>query len=110
MNSPMSTKAWLPWTTLIYERRASLFIGHEHLVGRHSEAGGKGSETDRTLEEPADRHYARIRDQLEKQATPIGPNDLWIAAHASANSLTVVTANMSEFLRVPDLAVENWLL
>ena len=61
------------------------------------------------LEEPVDRHYAEIRDQLEKQGTPIGPNDLWIAAQAMAHKLTVVTANTGEFQRVSGLAVENWL-
>jgi len=61
------------------------------------------------LEPPADRHYAAIRDHLARQGTPIGPNDLLIAAHARAADCTVVTANAREFSRVPGLAVENWL-
>jgi tRNA(fMet)-specific endonuclease VapC len=61
------------------------------------------------LEEPADRHYAILRDQLEKQGQAIGPNDLFIAAHALAMDCTLVTANESEFSRVPGLRVENWL-
>jgi hypothetical protein len=40
---------------------------------------------------------------------PIGPIDLLIAAHALSLDLTLVTANLSEFSRVPNLAVENWL-
>ncbi len=61
------------------------------------------------LEMPADRHYGDIRQQLTRKGTPIGPNDLMIAAHARALDLTVVTANEREFSRVPGLRVENWL-
>lgn len=61
------------------------------------------------LESPADEHYAEIRAVLESTGTPIGPNDLLIAAHARALGLTVVTANLKEFSRVPGLVVENWL-
>lgn len=57
----------------------------------------------------ADRIYARLRLTLEAQGTPIGPNDLLIAAHALTLDLTLVTANIREFSRVPDLRVENWL-
>jgi len=39
----------------------------------------------------------------------IGGNDLWIAAHAIASELTLVTNNLREFRRVPGLTVENWL-
>lgn len=61
------------------------------------------------LEPPADRQYGALRDELTRQGTLIGPNDLLIAAHALAKGLTVVTANVREFSRVPALAVENWL-
>ena len=61
------------------------------------------------LEPPADRHYGEIRQALARRGTPIGPNDLLIAAHARALDLTVVTANIREFSRVPGLRVENWL-
>ena len=61
------------------------------------------------LEPPADRHYGEIRQDLARRGTPIGPNDLLIAAHARALDLTVVTANMRGFSRVPGLRVENWL-
>ncbi len=61
------------------------------------------------LEPPADRHYGEIRQQLSRQGTPIGPNDLLIAAHALALDFTVVTANARELSRVPGLKVENWL-
>ncbi len=60
------------------------------------------------LSEPVDRVYAQIRSDLAKAGTPIGPNDLFIAAHALAEQLTVVTANVSEFQRVSSLPVENW--
>lgn len=58
---------------------------------------------------PADHQYATLRHRLTRQGTPIGPNDLLIAAHAIASDLTVVTANVGEFSRVPGLKVENWL-
>ena len=61
------------------------------------------------FEPPADEHYADIRDTLERAGTPIGPNDLLIAAHARALGLTLVTENEREFVRVPGLTVENWL-
>jgi len=62
-----------------------------------------------SLEPPVEEHYADIRNALERAGTPIGPNDLLIAAHARALGLTLVTDNLSEFSRVPGLAVENWL-
>ena len=62
------------------------------------------------LEPPADQRYAEIRHQLASRGTPIGPNDLLIAAHALAADLTLITANTREFERVPSLRVENWLL
>lgn len=61
------------------------------------------------LDRGADRHYAEIRDHLARAGQPIGPNDLWIAAHALALELTLVTHNAGEFARVPGLAVEDWL-
>ena len=60
------------------------------------------------LEEPADRHYGQIRSSLERSGKPIGRNDLLIAAHARAMGATLVTNNVGEFRRVPDLTVEDW--
>ena len=54
-------------------------------------------------------HYARLRAHLEKAGTPIGANDTLIAAHALALGATLITAD-AEFGRVPDLALENWLV
>ncbi len=53
--------------------------------------------------------YARLRTLLEKAGTPIGGNDLLIAAHAKSLNLIMVTANVKEFARIPGLPVENWL-
>jgi len=61
------------------------------------------------LDEPADRRYAELRNHLETRGAIIGHNDLLIAAHALSLNLSVVTANVREFSRVPGLAVENWL-
>lgn len=54
-------------------------------------------------------HYAQVRALLERQGTPIGANDTWIAAQALASKATLVTDNEREFSRVPDLPLENWL-
>ena len=61
------------------------------------------------FEAPADAHYGAIRAQLESAGTPIGGNDLLIAAHARALGATVVTGNVQEFRRVRGVKVENWL-
>jgi tRNA(fMet)-specific endonuclease VapC len=61
------------------------------------------------LEKPADEHYGKIRAFLNKAGEPIGGNDLLIASHALALDLTLVSANVREFSRVPGLHVENWL-
>jgi tRNA(fMet)-specific endonuclease VapC len=55
------------------------------------------------------RHYAQIRAVLERQGTPIGANDLWIAAQALATGAVLVTNNTREFERIPGLALENWV-
>ena len=52
--------------------------------------------------------YGRVRAQLEVGGTPIGPNDMLIAAHALSRGLTVVTDNAAAFRRVKGLEVENW--
>lgn len=60
------------------------------------------------LEAPVAEAYGRIRADLRARGTPIGPNDLWLAAHASARGLVLVTRNTREFSRVADLRVEDW--
>lgn len=54
-------------------------------------------------------HFGRIRFYLERQGKPIGNNDLWIAAHAMALDIILVTNNVKEFARLPHLKVENWV-
>lgn len=61
------------------------------------------------FEEPADTAYGQLRARLELSGRPIGGNDLLIAAQAVALGYTVVTDNLREFNRIPDLACENWL-
>ena len=62
------------------------------------------------FETPADELYGRLRATLERSGTPIGANDLFIAAHALALDCTLITANEGEFRRVPKLRIENWLV
>ena len=61
------------------------------------------------FEAPADAAYGATRVALEAAGTPIGGNDLLIAAQALALDMTVVTDNEREFTRVDGLKVENWL-
>ena len=61
------------------------------------------------LEEQMINEYAKLRTILENGGTPIGSNDLLIAAQAKSLNLIMVTGNVREFSRVPDLRVENWL-
>ena len=53
-------------------------------------------------------HYGSIRADLERRGETIGGNDLWIAAHARALDLALVTNNRREFERVRGLKVETW--
>ncbi|VXD17877.1 PilT protein-like protein [Planktothrix serta PCC 8927] len=52
--------------------------------------------------------YGQIRAQLEILGTPIGPNDLQIAAITLAHDLTLVTHNINEFQRIDGLKIEDW--
>lgn len=52
--------------------------------------------------------YGALRTYLQNRGTPIGPLDMLIAGHALAEGLTLVTNNVREFERVPDLRLENW--
>jgi len=60
-------------------------------------------------DEEAAKHYGVIRAWLKKQGILIGNNDLLIAAHARSMDAVLVTNNVREFNRVPDLSVENWV-
>ena len=52
--------------------------------------------------------YGTVRAELRRAGTPIGPNDLWLAAQALAHGLVMVTRNAREFKRVKGLKVETW--
>jgi tRNA(fMet)-specific endonuclease VapC len=60
------------------------------------------------LPEAAAESYGTIRADLESKGEMIGNNDLWIAAHALASGLTLVTNNEREFRRVRGLRLQNW--
>lgn len=60
------------------------------------------------FDDSAAEDYGKARAHLAAMGTPIGPNDLMIAAIAKANGLTLVTHNTSEFSRVPGLSIEDW--
>ena len=52
--------------------------------------------------------YGEIRAYLESTGNIIGPLDSLIAAHALSLNLTIITNNINEFSRIPDLKCENW--
>lgn len=60
------------------------------------------------LPERAGAVYGNIRAALETRGEMIGGNDLWIAAHAKAEGLILVTNNEREFKRIPGLKLQNW--
>jgi len=57
----------------------------------------------------AGQFYGTIRAALEVKGEIIGNNDLWIAAHARAAGLTLVTNNEREFRRIQGLKIQNWV-
>lgn len=60
------------------------------------------------FDDDAAREYGSLRARLEKMGTPIGANDMLIAATALAHDLILVTHNTAEFGRVPGLTIEDW--
>lgn len=90
-----------------------LLYGAEHSGPAHRlanlalVAGLRGQYVSLPFDDTAAEHYGSIRALLAGKGTPIGPNDLLIAAIARANSLTVVTHNTSEFSRVPGLNLDD---
>lgn len=61
------------------------------------------------LNEDASGCYGKIRAELEKSGQVIGNNDLWIASHALALGVALVTNNENEFRRVRGLVIRNWV-
>ena len=61
-------------------------------------------------EAKASQHYGQIKAALEKKGEIMGENNIHIAAHAISQGLILVTNNLREFKRVPNLALENWVL
>ncbi len=53
--------------------------------------------------------YGKIRAYLQSLGTPIGPLDMLIASHARAEGMILITNNVREFERVPNLELENWV-
>ena len=52
--------------------------------------------------------YGKVRAELERKGTPIGPMDMLIAGHARSERLILVTNNTREFFQVENLEVEDW--
>lgn len=63
----------------------------------------------RPLPIETDEFYGMMRHDLKIRGLPFSANDMWIAAHAMAEGAIVVTNNIREFSRIPNLKVENWM-
>lgn len=50
----------------------------------------------------------KIRAELAQKGTPIGSYDIQIAAQAITRNLTLITHNLKEFQRLPDLMLDDW--
>jgi tRNA(fMet)-specific endonuclease VapC len=61
------------------------------------------------FDDGAAKAYGEIRAALEREGQPIGAMDMLIAAHAVSLGVVLVTNNEREFVRVPELIVENWV-
>jgi tRNA(fMet)-specific endonuclease VapC len=61
------------------------------------------------FDEVAALYYGRIRSYLQAKGVAIGAMDMLIAAHAQSRSVVLVTNNLREFVRIPDLFLENWI-
>jgi tRNA(fMet)-specific endonuclease VapC len=61
------------------------------------------------LQAGVDAKYGEVRGDLERRGQLIGPNDMFLAAHALALDAVLVTDNVREFERVNGLRLENWI-
>lgn len=59
-------------------------------------------------DDEASQYYGDLRTHLERQGTPIGSLDMLIAAHALSLDCTLITNNEKEFIRIPNLKIDNW--
>lgn len=84
-------------------RHSSRATSNLRLLGRFFAPIASVPFDDRCAEE-----YGLIRDELDREGKPIGPNDLLIAATARAYDFILVTSNVREFSRVPALQIEDW--
>ena len=92
--------------------KAELFFGAAKSVNPEKTLAKQRAFLDLLISFPFDdlaaEKYSVIRAHLERQGTPIGPNDLMIASIAVSRNLILVTHNTREFSRVPNLQIEDW--
>ncbi len=92
--------------------KAELYTGALKSQQPQSTLAKQRAFTARFISLPFDDHaadeYARIRSTLEKSGTPVGNNDMMIAAIALTHNLTLITHNVREFSRIPSLSIEDW--
>ncbi len=116
MNQPQGKVAAKTLLFGVSELATSAIVMHELYFGiSKSERQERNTATVERLRLsvlPFDREDAReagiIRAKLRAAGTPIGPYDVLIAGQALRHRLTLVTANLGEFARVPGLSCEDW--
>jgi len=93
--------------------KAELFYGAEKSARREQNLGKINAFLSPfeivPFDDSATAHYGIIRSALEKAGTPIGPNDMFIAATVLSGGGILVTNNTDEFGRVPAIRMENWV-
>ena len=62
-----------------------------------------------SYDDEAAQYYGDLRTHLEKQGTPIGSLDMLIAAHALSIACILITNNEKEFIRIPNIKIDNWV-
>jgi tRNA(fMet)-specific endonuclease VapC len=61
------------------------------------------------FDENAAKEFGAIKKYLKDRNGIIGPYDMLIGSHAKALHMTLITNNIKEFKRIPDLKIENWV-
>lgn len=92
--------------------KAELFYGAHKSVRVHENLTKQWTFLNRfvslAFDDQAAEAYGRIRANIKKAGTPVGPNDLLIAAIAVSNNCILVSHNIKEFRQITGLDVEDW--
>jgi tRNA(fMet)-specific endonuclease VapC len=91
-----------------YQGRTLLWRHEKHPISRQPEITFFANFDSCPFDDHAAVKYGEIRSDLARKGTPIGPNDLMIAAIALVHDAVVVTHNVRDFSRVVGLKTVDW--